>query len=325
MKEFKVEVLRQESVESSHQVHLLAVDQSGKTLIKAGDIKRATFPRSAIKPIQAMLFAEVREPKTSEDLKRLSLASSSHWAEKIHLDVVRDWHHERGFKEDDLICGPQIPRDPVEQRRLILEDQPVCRLHNNCSGKHTGFLQVCQERGWPLKNYGDFNHPLQQLLRRLFSDISGVDWDLLPWGIDGCGIPTSLVPLEALVKMSASFVRQKKSDVRIARVIQAVQFAPEMVSSTTGFCSKLILESQGEWLVKTGAEGNYFGVNLLSGSSFFLKAEDGNTRASEFATLWLCEQLGQNPDFQRRLEDWKSEALINWAGEKIGRLRLAGA
>ena len=322
MKTLGVEVLRGEEVESRHQVHLIAVDTSGQALWRHGDLSRPTFPRSAIKPMQAMLFADVHAPQNDRERRRLSLASSSHWAARLHLDVLRDWHAAEKFHDDDLICGPQTPRDADEQRRLILEDKPVCRLHNNCSGKHTAFLHVCRERGWSAHGYGDFTHPLQVELRRLHSEMSGIDWDRLPWGIDGCGIPTSLVPVENLLRLTTAFAGQVKTDARIQRVVEAVLAYPEMVAGPKGFCTRFMQAARGEWLVKTGAEGNYLGLNLKNGVSFYLKVEDGNSRASEFAVMEMGRRFSESSALRSELEAWQAEPLTNWSGESIGRLRL---
>lgn len=322
MKTLGVEVLRGEEVESRHQVHLIAVDANARPLWQKGDLSRPTFPRSAIKPMQAMLFADVHAPADDRERRRLSLASSSHWAAHLHLEVLRDWHATENFHDRDLICGPQTPRDPEEQRRLILENEPVCRLHNNCSGKHTAFLHVCRERGWSADGYGDFAHPLQAELRRLMSEMSGLDWEKQPWGIDGCGIPTSLVPIENLLRLTTAFATQAKVDARISRVVESVLAFPEMVSGVKGFCTRFMQAARGEWLVKTGAEGNYLGVNLKNGISFYLKVEDGNSRASEYAVMEIGRRYSENPAFRAELEVWQAEPLTNWAGEKIGRLRL---
>lgn len=322
MKTLEVEVLRQEQVESRHRIHLSVVDAGARPLWTAGDLSRPTFPRSAIKPMQAMLFAAVKEPREDRDLRRLALATSSHWAAALHLEVLREWHQSEGFRDDDLICGPQTPRDPAEQRRLILEDEPVCRLHNNCSGKHTAFLHYCRERGWPTAGYGDFAHPLQAELRALLGEMSGVAWDELPWGIDGCGIPTSLVPISALQRLTLAFALGAAADERIARVARAMEAHPDLVSGPNGFCSRFMRAAGGEWLVKTGAEGNYLGVNRRNGTCFYLKVEDGNARASEFAVMEIGRRFSENPALRSALEGWQAEPLTNWAGERIGRLRL---
>ena len=105
-------------------------------------------------------------------------------------------------------------------------------------------------------------------------------------------------------------------------MVDAIRLAPEMLSSSIGFCSRVIIESAGEWIVKTGAEGAYLGFNLNTGYSFFLKVEDGATRASEHTVMWLCENLGSSDKFLRTLKQWQQKPLVNWAGENIGRLQV---
>lgn len=318
-----VEVLRENQVECRHQVHVKVVDDQARDLWRCGDLARPTFPRSAIKPMQAMLYASLAEPTDERSGRRLALAAASHWASAIHLDVLREWHHEQSWKDEDLICGPQAPRDADEQRRLILQNQPVCRLHNNCSGKHTAFLQYSRARGYPVKGYGDYDHPLQRELRDLLGEMSGLVWDRLPWGIDGCGIPTTLVPVENLLRLTTSFARGIGRDARVDRVVRAMRTYPEMVSGPQGFCSRFMTAAGGEWVVKTGAEGNYLGMNLRNGVCFYLKVEDGSSRASEYVVMEIGQRFSEDAGFRELMRRWQAEPLTNWALEKIGRLQIA--
>lgn len=321
MKQLRIDVLRGSMIESTHQVDLLAMDGRGAILLAMGQVERSSFPRSAIKPMQALLFASLKEPATAEESARLALSAASHWAQASHLRILDSWHRECGLSETDLVCGPQTPRDPEEQRRLILENALPRKIHNNCSGKHIAFLQYCQHKNYPLRGYNEFKHPLQVELRDLHSELSGVDWHRMAWGVDGCGIPTSYVPLSALVRMSSQFVRAYPQDERVRRVVDSLRQNPEMIAGKLGFCTRVLKESKTEWLVKTGAEGNYMGVNLLTHCSFFLKVHDGGTRAAEHAVLWAMRELGAQRDFSNWIESWMSQALVNWAGENVGTLR----
>lgn len=322
-----ISVLRGNEVESQHFVDALVVNDQGQTLLACGDVERSSFPRSAIKPFQALLFSSVCPDPTSElSKKRMAVSSGSHWAEQAHVSLVRDWLKDLSLQDDDLVCGPQTPRDLNEQKRLIIENRPACRVHNNCSGKHTGFLAYCQVRGYSLTNYGDYGHPLQKDLRTLLSEMSGVNWNQLPWGLDGCGIPTSFVPLKALTALGVYLAQNQNNDERVRQVIDALRFAPEMIAGEKAFCTKLIRDSGGNLLVKTGAEGNYWGTELKSGNSFFLKVRDGSTRAAEQSVLWIlqnfCTNTADGAQFLTKVDAWMHEPMINWAGERVGELRV---
>lgn len=324
MKTLKVLVQRGSEVESEHLADLLVLNSAGQSLFAAGEIERCTFPRSAIKPFQAMLLASVRpDPESDEDHRRLAISAASHWAEEIHIQTVRQWLGELGFRDDDLICGPQTPRDLEEQRRLILTHQPVCRVHNNCSGKHSGFLEYCQHQGYEITHYGDYEHPLQKDLRTLMDELTSSRWSQYVWATDGCGIPTYHVPLPVLARLGTFVLNQHQTDERLRRVLKALRHSPEMISGRQGFCTQILRESQGQVLVKTGAEGNFWGADMAAGFSFFLKIRDGSTRASEHLVLWLLKEYGQGAISKTWLEAQMQSPLINWAGEKIGQIRLS--
>ena len=53
-----VEVLRGETVESSHRGALAVLDADGGVLASLGDIDRPAFPRSAVKLLQALPLVE---------------------------------------------------------------------------------------------------------------------------------------------------------------------------------------------------------------------------------------------------------------------------
>jgi len=49
-----VEVLRGGQVESQHRGRVAVVDAEGKAVLALGDVARPVFPRSAVKPLQAL-------------------------------------------------------------------------------------------------------------------------------------------------------------------------------------------------------------------------------------------------------------------------------
>ena len=55
---FHVSVLRAGAEESSHAVDVALCDADGTVLLGLGDVERPVFPRSAMKPLQAIALAE---------------------------------------------------------------------------------------------------------------------------------------------------------------------------------------------------------------------------------------------------------------------------
>jgi L-asparaginase II len=87
-----VEVLRGNAVESQHQVMAVVCDERAVVSAFWGNIDFLTFPRSAIKPLQALALVESGAmEKWGLDEKMLAMACSSHSGEKHHLVVLKHW------------------------------------------------------------------------------------------------------------------------------------------------------------------------------------------------------------------------------------------
>src|SRR3546814_4405753 len=67
--------------------------------------------------------------------------------------------------------------------------------HNNCSGKHSGFLTLARHLGVPTKGYVGYEHPVQQRILGVLEGMTGLDLGSAPRGVDGCGIPVIGIPL----------------------------------------------------------------------------------------------------------------------------------
>ena len=82
------------------------------------------------------------------------------------------WLADLGLGESDLRCGSHEPYDRDERDRLIDAHETPCQLHNNCSGKHSGFLTVTQHlKAGP--EYVELDHPLQRAIRAATEEVTG--------------------------------------------------------------------------------------------------------------------------------------------------------
>jgi len=137
------EVWRGEILESVHYGHAVVCDSSGQIVQAWGDPDAVILPRSSCKMIQALPLVESGAADAiGLDQEHLALACASHRAAAIHTDIVRRWLSDLDLNDSDLICGPQVPRDAVAENAMIRAKDAPCRYHNNCSGKHAGFLTV---------------------------------------------------------------------------------------------------------------------------------------------------------------------------------------
>ena len=309
-----VEVTRGHHVESTHLVDAVIVNSSGIVIKSWGEPQRHVLPRSALKPIQATpLVTSGVADGTSLSSDRLAIACSSHNGEHEHVRVVQDWLEGIGCLVADLECGAHYPSDPESSILLRMSGQKPDARHNNCSGKHTGFLALSKFHGFNSQNY---LHPHREQQTKhvppAIEDFCRISLRNETPAIDGCGIPAWSIPIAALATGWAHM--QNRGSGR--RLLQAMIDRPFLIAGTNRACTTLMIKSAGRAAVKTGAEGVFCGVEVKSGHAFALKTRDGNSRASEAVAAWMLDHLGA-------IEHAAPTELQNWAGTNVGEVRVA--
>ena len=164
--ELFIEVTRNGTVESRHFGAAVVCDFKGSVVESWGDIESLVFPRSALKPMLAIHLVEsgASDRYVLNDAE-LSLACSSHQGEQMHQDLVESWLNRLGLTEDHLACGAVLPEHTERAHQLLAAGQQGCRLHHNCSGKHTGFLTTALHLIMPLDKYppSQKTHPYRDI------------------------------------------------------------------------------------------------------------------------------------------------------------------
>jgi len=324
-----VEVTRSDTVESRHFGAAVVCDYKGNVLESWGDINGLIFPRSALKP---MLAIHLLESGASDHYllndAELSLACSSHQGEKMHQDLVASWLTRLGLTEDHLACGAVLPEDIESAHQLLASGRQVCRIHHNCSGKHTGFLTTALHLNLPLDNYHHLDHPLQQLSLDILSDLADIDLRQYPIGIDGCGLPAPTMPLLQLGRATARFANPVDlSDHRkqaIYRLHKAITNEPLYVAGHGTVVSELNEVSKGAVLAKTGAEGIVTAALPEQGLGIAVKIADGGARARSVALLAILDHLGVLSDEEKhRLQPHIRPTVTNSRGVTVGEVRPA--
>ena len=324
-----VEVTRGGEVESLHRAACAVADSRGRLVHRWGDVERAVFTRSAIKPIQALPLLEsgAAERFDVSDAE-LALACASHTGEPPHIAVVEAWLARLGLDETDLACGPHPPTHAPSAESLFGAGERPTTLHNNCSGKHAGMLTTARHLGEPTEGYVDRDHPVQRRVSGAIGEMSGVDISRAPAAIDGCGIPTFALPLAGLATAMARLADPSRlapeRAAAAARVCAAMAACPDMVAGTDRFCTVVIAASQGRILAKTGAEG-VFSVALPGlGLGVAIKVDDGARRAAEVAAAAVLRRLGAIDDgLAERLAGFLAAPVVNHAGAKVAEVRPA--
>lgn len=277
-------------VESEHLVDVLVVGPRG-SLIEAGDVSRKVLPRSAIKPIQVLPLLETGAAQrfgVTDD--EIALGSASHSAEPVHVAAVEAWLSRIGLDAGALECGPARPLSTERADELLRAGDDFEPIHNCCSGKHTGFLTVAQHLGHDPKGYIEREHPVQQLVAAAITRFTGVDTESLEYGIDGCGIPTFALGLNALAHSMQRLVTSR--DEAALQVANALPGRANLLSGTGRHEKEMEAHASEPLLLKAGAEGVFMGALPQRGIGFALKARDGAERAANAAISRVLVELG---------------------------------
>jgi L-asparaginase II len=326
-----VEVSRGDMVESRHHGAVAVAHADGRILFAAGDVARPVFPRSAIKPLQALpLFESGAVDAFGFDDEEIALACASHSGEAAHVDRVAAWLRRSGLSVDALGCGAHWPSNEEASRALARSGVLPSALHNNCSGKHTGMLCGCLHRGDDLATYLEFEHPAQRGWIDALGEFADLDPLQLPRAIDGCSIPTLALPTTSLARAFARFAAPSMFDAArqaaVARIQRAMATAPFFVAGTDRFCTRVMEATSGALLVKIGAEGVYAGAVPSAGLGFALKIADGAARAAEVGIAALVRRaLGEGHAISRALLPLVTTQVETRRGAHVGLIRPAGA
>jgi L-asparaginase II len=333
-----VEVQRGNLVESFHRGALAVVDADGDIVAALGDIGRPVFPRSAVKLLQALpLIASGAADRLGLTDEELALACASHNGEDAHVRTAAAMLAKAGLDMSALECGTHWPYLDTSVRALAAAGREPNALHNNCSGKHAGFLCLaCALHGHTdlrryARGYVDADHPVMREVSAALQAATDFELADAPRGIDGCAIPTHAIPLRHLAlgfARAGSGVGLSEAHARAARRLRAaVAKAPFMVAGTGRFDTR-VMERLGERVFcKVGAEAVYCAALPERGLGVAIKMDDGNTaRAAEVAMAAVIETFVKLDDGEAEFMRGFSDApLKNWNGAEVGRLRAAAA
>lgn len=314
------EVWRGPFLESVHSGHAVICDDSGQIIQSWGDAGAIVLPRSSSKMIQALpLITSGAADKHGLGTEQLALACASHQGAAIHTDRVGSWLETLGMDDHAFRCGPQEPDDLPARNALIRADQSPCQIHNNCSGKHAGFLTLNRHLGGGAE-YVDPNHPVQQACLEAFERTTQ---ETSPgYGIDGCSAPNYACSLHGMARAMAHFAAAPDGSAE-ARLHQAMRLHPELVAGETRACTELMRAMEGKVALKTGAEGFFIAILPEQKLGIALKAACGTTRAAECAITALLVQLGVlNPDHPAALKRMNAP-IKNRRGIVTGTLKPA--
>lgn len=320
-----VELWRGGLLESTHRGHAVICDEKGQIVAAWGDPARVIFPRSSAKMMQALPLVESGAADAfGLNTRQLALACASHQGADMHVSLAQSWLSGLGLGESDLRCGAHEPSDRTERDRLIADHDAPCQLHNNCSGKHSGFLTANKHLGGH-SEYIEIDHPLQKAIKAAIEEVG--DEAVSGWGIDGCSAPNFATSVASIARaMSRYAVASETGSTReraMFRLSRAMAAHPELVAGEGRACTELMRAMNGRVALKGGAEAVYVAILPDQKLGIALKIEDGNERASQAVLVHLLTRVGAldaaHPLAQKRLP----APQTNWRGFATGELRLA--
>lgn len=300
--------------ESVHHGALVALERDGSVAFSLGDVDLPIFPRSSMKPIQALSM--VRHGLDLPD-ELLALVCASHDGREQHLAGARRILDLVGLDESALATTTDLPLDEEEARAVIRHGGGPTSLRHNCSGKHAGMLATCVIAGWPSdSSYLSPDHPLQRAITAEIPLASG--GEVPEFGVDGCGAPAHLI---SLIELARSFRRIATGEVGSGgqRIQRAMSQHPEMVGGPTRDVTLLMAGIPG-LMAKDGAEGVYAGA-LPDGRAVAFKVADGANRARPPIMRAALQALGVDVSGV----DARAFAVsILGHGRPVGEVRIVG-
>ena len=291
-------------IESRHHGLVCLTGPDGKLIQEHGNSRKLIYPRSAVKPLQALAM---RRAGLNLSGVQLAMSSASHQGTPEHTSIVLSILQDAGLSESDLMCPVAWPGNPTARAEAAAET----RAAFNCSGKHAAFLATCVKNGWDTKTYLQPEHPLQKLIVEVIEEFSGEKIPLSTF--DGCGAPLHLMSLQGLARAIGKFAETENE-------IRDAMLANPWVVDDHGASDTLVMEKG--MLAKTGAEG-VFVIGLASGHGVAVKVADGSMRPAGLAAI---KMLLNNDLLDKKVyEELFAKLTVSSLGgaEKLGQLEVA--
>jgi L-asparaginase II len=324
----EVTVARAGWADCRHFVDVVVADSEGKVVASRGDHARPIFPRSAIKALQALPLVESGAADAFGFQQRhLALASASHAGEPIHVETAMQMLTAAGRSIADLECGVHPPQSEEARRELAVNGTPPSAIHNNCSGKHAGFLAFASFATIPTAGYVRREHRVQRAITAALASVTGSAHEAANAAVDGCSIPTYCIPLASLARGFARFAsgidENKDRAAAMVRIRDACMANPEMVQGEGRFDTILMRAGAGRIFSKGGAEGVLVAALPKLGLGIALKCRDGAGRAGEVVLASILQALvSVEEQGSTILKNLANPTINNWNGLTIGSMSL---
>jgi L-asparaginase II len=311
-------------IETQFRGSVSIVDEQGKELFALGHPNDYVYPRSALKYFQVLpLLASGAASFFDFSDQEIAVMCASHNAEQAHLETVENILKKTGLSAQELACGAHRPLGQQAADDLIAKRLNPTDLHNNCSGKHAGFLALALFLQNHLDTYLDPNHIVQRQIRTTIADYCGIAEEDLHMGMDGCSAPNYAMPLRNLAwgmaRLVAGYGPTPAFRHAAHRVFRAATQNPFFIAGTGRYCTDLMTAAQGSVLAKLGADGVYLiGIPEYK-IGIAIKMDDGSTGPQYQVSqkvLSLLEII--SPEAQQTLQEYACMPIWNCNGIQVG-------
>lgn len=292
MKNFRVDYVRDGLIEEFHEGLYMSSSELYET--------SPYYLRSCAKPLQATLLIDYGIDLTSEEL---ALCCGSHAGEECHIRIARQILEKFDIDESLLKCGIHAPLARSMQDKMLLRGEKPTAIHNNCSGKHIGFLVICKKKGWDMTTYDKPNHPLQIAIRDKINQMCEVEQSY-PITTDGCGVPILSMPLK-------NMLIGYKNLLNYTPIIQAIRNNPYFFGGENRLDTEII-EKTDNLIAKVGAGGLCIVFNIKTKEGFVVKINDCSMEARRIAVLELINSLNwANLEFDKTIKTLHGQVVGN--------------
>ena len=319
-----VTISRSGYLESEHFGCGAIVDSDGKILKEWGDSSQLIFPRSALKPIQSLnLYKDGYIDKVNLTEKQIAFSTSSHFAEDIHQELIKDWLKNLNLDESMLACGEDWPWQLHNKFKAYDKYKKRRKIFHNCSGKHCAHLAVSVERDLPINNYNSQLHPLQKELFNLIENLS--EFKINQIGVDGCTLPNPMLPINKFGYLLAKFTDYKKIDNLgsvAKKIFEACVNEPDYAGGAESDNSLLTKLFNKRVFFKNGAEGVFLAIIPENKVSIVVKILDGSARAAATAIAGMISELDLID--KSKLETYLNRTISNSIDQTVGNITWVG-
>lgn len=321
-----IEETRNGLVENIHHGIICGVNDQLESVYFIGDENQPVYYRSASKPIQAIpLFSTDIIEKYHINQEEAALFTASHRGEKYHIQALESLKKKLSIEESDLFCPATYPLNIEPREDMVRQRKEKSQLYHNCAGKHIGYVAVCRELGFPIAGYWEINHPLQQMILNILSNLSEIPESEIMVGTDGCGVPVFALPMKNMaisyLKLACpDLIDHQETQHAVRKLTKAMNAHPRMVASEDFICS--ILLKDPNIIAKGGAQGVYCIGLKKERMGFALKVYSGVESVWPNIVASILDQINySNKETIRALRTLSASVIKNDKGMDVGELK----